>query len=64
MKRLLTLLCLLAPVAAAAQVNTDLFDTGFHVFLKYSPFNIVLNVLSELFVAACQCIANIYSNCL
>ena len=30
MKRLLTLLCLLAPIAAAAQVNTDLFDTGFH----------------------------------
>jgi hypothetical protein len=30
MKRLTLLVCLLLPLAAWAQVNTDLFDTGFH----------------------------------
>ena len=30
MKRLFTLICLLLPLSALAQVNTDLFDTGFH----------------------------------
>ena len=30
MKRLTLLVCLLLPLSAGAQVNTDLFDTGFH----------------------------------